>query len=43
MGWKTLVREGVRDLQALTSKIDTDKMEKPLFLMVLTGTGHYAQ
>ena len=35
-------KEGVRNLKALASKIDTDKMKKPSFLMVLTGVGRYA-
>ena len=42
LGGESLVREGVKNLQALASKIDTVKMKKPSFLMVLTGTGRYA-
>ena len=42
LGGESLVRDGVRNLQTLASKIDTDRMEKPSFLMVITGTGHYA-
>ena len=42
LGGESLVREGVKNLQALASKIDTGKMKKPSFLMVLTGTGRYA-
>lgn len=29
------------NLKALSEKIDTDKMKKPAFLMVLTGTEDY--
>ena len=29
-------------MKALSGKIDTDKMKKPSFLTVLTGTGDYA-
>lgn len=29
-------------MKELSGKIDTDKMKKPSFLMVLTGTGDYA-
>lgn len=42
LGGESLVREGVKNLQALASKIDTAKMKKPSFLMVLTGAGRYA-
>lgn len=42
LGGDRLVEEGARSLQALASKIDTEKMNSPSFLMVLTGTGHYA-
>ena len=42
LGGESLVKEGVKNLQTLASKIDTEKMKKPSFLMVLTGTGHYA-
>ena len=42
LGGETLINEGVKNLQTLASKIDTDKMKKPSFLMVLTGTGRYA-
>ena len=37
-----LIEEGAASLKALSSKIDTDKMYAPSFLMVLTGTGDYA-
>ena len=42
LGGESLIREGVRNLQTLASKIDTDRMKKPSFLMVLTGTSRYA-
>ena len=42
LGGESLVKEGVKNLQTLASKIDTEKMKAPSFLMVLTGTGHYA-
>ena len=37
-----LTNEGAADLKKLESKIDSEKMGKPSFLMVLTGTGLYA-
>ena len=37
-----LIEEGATSLKALASKIDTEKMKSPSFLMVLTGTGDYA-
>ena len=42
LGGESLIREGVRNLQSLASKIDTGRMKKPSFLMVLTGTSRYA-
>ena len=33
---------GAETLKTLASKIDTDKMKKPAFLMVLTAVGDYA-
>lgn len=42
LGGESLIKEGVKNLQTLASKIDTEKMKAPSFLMVLTGTGHYA-
>ena len=42
LGGDKLIEEGVKSLKALSSKIDTDKMKAPSFLMVLTGTGDYA-
>lgn len=42
LGGQRLIDEGVATLHSLASKIDTDKMKAPSFLMVLTGTGAYA-
>ncbi len=42
LGGDRLIEEGVKTLQALAGKIDTDKMKAPSFLMVLTGIGDYA-
>ncbi len=42
LGGDRLIEEGVKSLKAMEAKIDTDKMQKPSFLMVLTGTGDYA-
>ena len=42
LGGDTLIEEGANSLKAMLSKIDTDKMNLPAFLMVLTGTGDYA-
>lgn len=42
LGGKELIDEGAANLQSLASKIDTEKMKKPSFLMVLTGVGDYA-
>ena len=41
-GKTTLIKEGAESLKALSDKIDTTKMKKPSFLMVLTGVGDYA-
>lgn len=42
LGGDTLIEEGVKNLKKLAEKIDTEKMSKPKFLMVLTGIGKYA-
>ncbi|MCD7784507.1 MAG: DUF4143 domain-containing protein [Oscillospiraceae bacterium] len=42
LGGDTLIEEGTHNLQAMASKIDTDRMNKPSFMMVLTGIGDYA-
>ncbi len=42
IGGETLINEGAKNLLSLASKIDTTKMKKPSFLMVLTAIGDYA-
>jgi len=42
LGGNTLIEEGASNLLKLTEKIDTTKMKKPSFLMVITGVGDYA-
>ena len=42
LGGDTLIKEGAESLQVLANKLDTTKMKKPSFLMVLTGVGNYA-
>ena len=42
LGGDKLIEEGANSLKTMESKIDTDKMNAPSFLMVLTGTGDYA-
>lgn len=42
IGGTKLIEEGAVSLMALADKIDTTKMKKPSFLMVLTGVGEYA-
>lgn len=42
LGGEKLIGEGAASLKALADKIDTGKMRKPSFLMVLTGVGQYA-
>ena len=42
LGGDRLIEEGAGSLKAMEAKIDTDKMNTPSFLMVLTGTGDYA-
>ena len=42
LGGAQLVREGAATLLELAGKLDTTKMKKPSFLMVLTGIGDYA-
>ncbi|WEV69644.1 DUF4143 domain-containing protein [Bifidobacterium sp. ESL0775] len=39
LGGDKLVDEGAKNLLTLSEKLDTTKMQKPSFLMVLTGTG----
>lgn len=42
IGGAELINDGAKSLKALSEKIDTTKMKKPSFLMVLTGIGDYA-
>lgn len=42
LGGEKLINEGIRNINALSRKIDTDKMRAPAFKMVLTGVGDYA-
>ena len=42
LGGDKLISEGVQTLTSLAEKIDTSKMKKPSFLMVLTANGPYA-
>ena len=42
LGGSSLVDEGATNLKTLADKLDTTKMKKPSFLMVLTGVGDYA-
>ena len=42
LGGDKLIEEGARSLRSMEAKIDTDKMNAPSFLMVLTGIGDYA-
>ena len=42
IGGDTLIEEGVKSLLRLENKIDTTKMKKPSFLMVLTAIGKFA-
>lgn len=42
IGGADLIKDGAESLKTLSDKIDTTKMKKPSFLMVLTGIGDYA-
>lgn len=42
LGGDKLIKEGVDALTTLKDKIDTTKMNKPTFMMVLTAVGQYA-
>ncbi|MCQ2332932.1 MAG: DUF4143 domain-containing protein, partial [Paludibacteraceae bacterium] len=42
LGGETLIEEGAKSLKKLASKIDTDRMKEPSFMMVLTAVGKYA-
>lgn len=42
LGGDSAIEHGAETLKTLASKIDTDKMKKPAFLMVLIAVGDYA-
>lgn len=42
LGGDDAIKEGIKTLKSLASKIDTTKMKQPSFLMVLTAVGSYA-
>ena len=42
LGGDRLVNEGAENLLTLAGKINTDEMNEPSFMMVLTGTGDFA-
>lgn len=42
LGGDSLIAEGAKNLLKLRSKIDTDKMGEPSFMMIVTGVGRYA-
>lgn len=42
LGGDALIEEGAKTLIKLSNKIDTTKMKKPSFLLVLIGVGNYA-
>lgn len=42
LGGDRLIEEGAETLKKFSTKIDTNKMKEPAFLMVLTGTGKFA-
>lgn len=42
IGGHDLIEEGTSTLTELSRKIDTDRMNPPSFLMVMTGVGNYA-
>lgn len=42
LGGENLIEDGAKSLRKLASKIDTEKMKAPSFMMVLTAVGKYA-
>ena len=42
LGGDQLIDEGAENLKTLSSRIDTDKMKAPSFLMILTAVGNFA-
>lgn len=41
LGGENLINEGAKTLKSLREKIDTNRMKKPSFTMILTGTDSY--
>ncbi len=42
LGGDANINDGAKNLLRLSEKIDTDRMKKPSFMMILTGVGDYA-
>lgn len=42
LGGETLIEQGIKTLSKLERNIDTQKMMKPSFKMILTAVGNYA-
>ncbi|MCH3960755.1 MAG: DUF4143 domain-containing protein [Solobacterium sp.] len=42
LGGEMLIEEGAANLKKLVRKIDTSRMKKPSFMMILTGVGQFA-
>jgi len=42
LGGDNLIEDGAKSLRKLASKIDTEKMKAPSFMMVLTAVGKFA-
>lgn len=42
LGGDSLIESGAKTLKSLATKIDTEKMNAPSFMMVLAGVGKYA-
>ncbi len=42
LGGDRLIADGIKSLKAIANQIDTEKMKRPSFMMVLTATGSYA-
>lgn len=42
LGGETLINNGINTLNKLEKVIDTEKMQKPSFKMIITAVGSYA-
>ena len=42
LGGQRLIEEGAANLKSLAAKIDTTKMPKPSFMMIVIGIGEFA-